>query len=173
MGCAVRAVAAASLCRTDTNVSSCWKADSGDSDFTEGRCQVTSHGVGGMLITGPHGCGKSAAVQACAQVCLQTLLQPVPPSTASTLGALQELHMNILEISPAVDRSGSNLLRLSGEATQSHNVRAMPASAAPPGTLLLLCLPSADRFVLPSAIMRTMQTPSIAQKWPVIHISSS
>lgn len=36
--------------------------------------------------------------------------------------AVQELHMNVLEISPGMDRSGNNLVKLVGEATQSHTV---------------------------------------------------
>lgn len=47
---------------------SSWKADSDDSDFDQGNNTQQVPGVGGMIISGPHGSGKSAAVYACAQV---------------------------------------------------------------------------------------------------------
>lgn len=39
-----------------------------------------------------------------------------------SVSCAQELHMNVLEISPGMDRSGNNLVKLVGEATQSHTV---------------------------------------------------
>eukprot|EP00892_Ulva_mutabilis_P003588 jgi/Ulvmu1/1600/UM111_0028.1 len=92
---------------TDSNAMSSWKADSDDSDFELG-CARQAPGVGGMLISGPHGCGKSAAVYACAQ----------------------ELGVQVLEINPGMDRTGATLLKLIGEATQSHRVQWGPGGQA-------------------------------------------
>lgn len=40
-----------------------------------------------------------------------------------TCSVLQELGIQVLEINPGMDRTGAMLLRLIGEATQSHRVQ--------------------------------------------------
>jgi hypothetical protein len=56
------------FCRTESCAVSSWKADSDDSEFIDSRASRCTNGPGGMLLTGPHGSGKSAAVHAAAQV---------------------------------------------------------------------------------------------------------
>eukprot|EP00117_Sycon_ciliatum_P011601 scpid46863/ scgid2229/ ATPase family AAA domain-containing protein 5; Chromosome fragility-associated gene 1 protein len=63
-----------------------------------------------VLLTGPHGCGKTAAVFACAQ----------------------ELGYEVLEVNSSSLRSGKQVLSLLQEATQSHQVSQKSVDAAAP-----------------------------------------
>eukprot|EP00955_Chlamydomonas_euryale_P019535 208118-Chlamydomonas_euryale.AAC.1 len=83
--------------------------DSGDSDGGGGGSAQC--GDAAIALSGPPGCGKTAAVVAVAQ----------------------ELGMNLLEVSASSERTGTQLLKLVGEATQSKRLAHSVAAAATAG----------------------------------------
>ena len=138
-------------------------------------------GENAIVLSGPPGCGKTAAVVACAQVCAPTwplfsrhgpawsaLLghmlnppfrgtpplnvychahthQPAFPLPTHKCHTFQELGLDIIEVNASSERTGAQLLRLVGEATQSRRLAHMiqeqqQAQSKPKGQVWGNCL---------------------------------